>query len=629
MTRPTVFRIGCPVAAVALALPALAAGAAGGPGRIIDFESERWVRTDADVVEHLGRTALVGSAHLPDAGFRNGIIEFDLALDGSPGYPGIAFRASSPTSYEHVYVRPHAGLRKDGLQYAPAFGPGSDWQLYNGDGFTAAVRMPANEWIHVRIEVLERQARVFFGNPDEPALVIDELRHEPAPGAVAIRSRRDASAHFSDFRITKTDDLDLGPAPRPSPPRGLVTEWEISQPFKAADVQRRVYPDAALQERIAWGRVPTEPGGLLNLSRHVTRSTNGESDLVFARVFLDSDRAETRRFSFGYSDLVTVFLNGRPVFTGNAAYRSRSPDYAGIVSLEDALFLPLREGRNELLFAVVETFGGWGLIAQDNSADFVHPDLRRLWSLEAGNRLPEAVVHDPARGVLYVSQYFRGGQEVVSRIALDGRVLEREWVAGLDRPTGLWVHGGRLWVVERRSLAEIDLDTAEIVGRHPIPEPGFPNDVTFDDRGDGYVTDTSGNRIYRFHDGRVEVWFENPELGHPNGILADGASLLFGTSDDGRLRRLSLDDRAIDTVAVIGDGANVDGVRHDGRGGYLVSDFGGRVLRVTPQGRVTEILNTTASGARSADFEYVSEDRLLVVPGLFDNRLTAYRLDGP
>ena len=33
--------------------------------------------------------------------------------------------------------------------------------------------------------------------------------------------------------------------------------------------------------------------------------------------------------------------------------------------------------------------------------------------------------------------------------------------------------------------------------------------------------------------------------------------------------------------------------------------------------------------ARTADFEFVPGERLLVVPGLFDNRLTAYRLGDP
>ena len=35
------------------------------------------------------------------------------------------------------------------------------------------------------------------------------------------------------------------------------------------------------------------------------------------------------------------------------------------------------------------------------------------------------------------------------------------------------------------------------------------------------------------------------------------------------------------------------------------------------------------AGATSADLEFIAARQLLIVPGLFDNRLTAYRLDGP
>lgn len=596
------------------------------PAETIDFESDRWVRSAGDVVQHMGRTCLIGSAYLPNIAFKNGIIEFDVMLDGSRGYPGITFRATSRTAYEHLYIRPHAGLRSDGMQYAPAFGPGSDWQLYNGPGYTTAVEMPADEWIHVRVEIKDRRARVFYRESEEPTLVIHELEHEPVAGAVGIRSTRDTTARFSNFSVIKTDDLDLGPELRPVHPRGLITEWEISQPFKAADTDASIYPDATLLERIAWQKVPAEPDGLLNISRHAERSANGEADLVFARVFLAAEEAETRRFSFGYSDFATVFLNGRPVFSGNSSYRSRSPDYAGIISLEDALHLPLRKGRNELLFAVVETFGGWGLMGQDNSDDFLHDGMQELWRLESGNRLPESAIYDPRRDVLYVTQYYRGGNEYISRVSLDGEVLEKEWVTGLNRPTGLFIHADRLWTVDRENLVAIDIDAGAVLERYPIPEPGFPNDVTFDGDGNAFISDTRGNRIYRFRDGVFEVWLEGADVRSPNGMLVDGTHLLFGNSDDGCLQRVNLADKTVQTVAMVGDGANVDGLRSDGSGGYIISDFNGRVLHVTAEGTVTELLNTTASGARSADLEYVPGKQLIVVPGLFDNRLTAYSL---
>jgi hypothetical protein len=252
--------------------------------------------------------------------------------------------------------------------------------------------------------------------------------------------------------------------------------------------------------------------------------------------------------------------------------------------------------------------------------------MRELWRVEQGNRLPESALYDPRRDVLYVTQYFRGGDEYISRFALDGRVLDQEWVGGLNRPTGMFIHDDRLWAVDRRHLFEIDIEAGEVVQRHPIPGARFPNDVTFDDNGNAYVSDTEGSRIYRFYDGEFEVWLEGEGVHRPNGLLVDGDRLLFGQSDDGRLQRARLEDKAIETLANLGQGANVDGLRPDGKGSYVVSDFNGRVFLVSPAGEVTPLLDTTASGAKAADLEYVPAKDLLVVPGLFDNRLTGYRL---
>jgi hypothetical protein len=39
--------------------------------------------------------------------------------------------------------------------------------------------------------------------------------------------------------------------------------------------------------------------------------------------------------------------------------------YLGVMTVDnDALYLPLRRGENELIMAVSEAFGGWGLIAR-------------------------------------------------------------------------------------------------------------------------------------------------------------------------------------------------------------------------------------------------------------------------
>ena len=107
----------------------------------------RGTKLDARVVDHMGRTSLEGAAILADAAFSDGVIEVDIAVSGARSYPGIIFRRQSPTDLERFYVRPHrAGLYPDAVQYAPVVNGISEWQLYNGPGYTNGGVLPEGEW---------------------------------------------------------------------------------------------------------------------------------------------------------------------------------------------------------------------------------------------------------------------------------------------------------------------------------------------------------------------------------------------------------------------------------------------------------------------------------------------------
>lgn len=85
---------------------------------------------------------------------------------------------------------------------------------------------------------------------------------------------------------------------------------------------------------------------------------------VFARTVIRSDAAQTKRLDFGFSDRAVVHLNGRALYRGDDAYRSRDYRFLGSIGYFDSLYLPLVEGDNELLVAVSEDFGGWGVQAR-------------------------------------------------------------------------------------------------------------------------------------------------------------------------------------------------------------------------------------------------------------------------
>ena len=159
--------------------------------------------------------------------------------------------------------------------------------------------------------------------------------------------------------------------------------------------------------------------------------------------------------------------------------------------------------------------------------------LERLWRLD-GLSTPESVLYDPGTDSLYVSSmdgggYDKDGKGFLSRVDLQGNMLEREWVAGLNAPRGMGLAGRRLYVSDIDRLLEIDADSGQILADHAIDGAVFLNDVAVSAAGDAYVSDTETNHIHRLRAGSLERWLAGPELDHPNGLLALDGRLLIGS----------------------------------------------------------------------------------------------------
>jgi hypothetical protein len=89
------------------------------------------------------------------------------------------------------------------------------------------------------------------------------------------------------------------------------------------------------------------------------------AQMTYATTTIQSDRAQVKRLEIGYSDEVTVFLNGQILYRGRSAQSFRDPGFLGIVNPEnDAVYLPLRAGSNEIVLALTELGGGWGFICR-------------------------------------------------------------------------------------------------------------------------------------------------------------------------------------------------------------------------------------------------------------------------
>ncbi|MGZ6098430.1 MAG: hypothetical protein ACXWLL_08565, partial [Myxococcaceae bacterium] len=358
--------------------------AAGAPAPLaLPPDSPRWeLEGQAKVVEHQGRKSLFldgGAAVVKDLDFRDGVIDLDVSTPAARGFFGIEFRISDEgATAEYVYLRQHKSGAPDAMQYTPVLNTGFNWQLYNGPGFTGAVDIPKDVWFHVRLEVTGAQARLFVKDMEKPALVMDDLKSGNQKGQLALNVLI-GETYFSNIEVRQTPDA--GWERRwPPMPADALTRWSLSPAFDALarDLERPL--SATESAAMTWQDVEAEPPGLVPINRYrpsphprVTFANDFSKRLdpqpgmkiVYARTTITSDRDAVRKLSLGYSDDVSVFLNGKILYRGRSAQNFRDPAFLGIVSSDDdAVYLPLKKGKNELVLALSELGGGWGFICR-------------------------------------------------------------------------------------------------------------------------------------------------------------------------------------------------------------------------------------------------------------------------
>jgi hypothetical protein len=286
--------------------------------------------------------------------------------------------ANDGATSEEVYLRPHESGYPDAIQYTPILNTGRNWQIYSGPGFTGAVDIPRDVWFHLRLEVVGAQARLYVKDMEKPALVMNDLKSGVQKGQVALYVLTGAT-YFSNFEIRTTPDA-AWERHLPPMPAGTLTKWSLSPSYDALerDLERPLAPSES--EAMRWQDVEAEPPGFVVVYRYreaphprVSFQTDFSKRLepqpgmkvVYARTRIDSDRDQVKRLSIGYSDDVSVFLNGRILFRGRSAQSFRDPRFLGIVNPEnDAVYLPLKKGSNELMLAVSELGGGWGFLCR-------------------------------------------------------------------------------------------------------------------------------------------------------------------------------------------------------------------------------------------------------------------------
>lgn len=335
------------------------------------------IQSKSHVIEtYKGKEAIYlqsGSLMLKNTKFLNGTIEYDIYLKEEQAFPGIYFRANNNDA-EHWYIRPHLPGKPDANQAIATTNGITSWQLYFGPTYSFPYTYKYNDWTHVKIVVNQDKAQVYLDYAEDPQLSW-HLFHQVKPGDIIFTGGNRSGMHLANIQVDQSQsELKKFKPVKRKPIENLIDKWEISDKFDEKLLGNPKELDNLISKRKWIGNIEVEEGTAANISRKVMRRNSIPGNTVFAKTVINSQKAALKLFEFGYSDRVVVILNGKPIYRGTNGFRTRDYRYLGTVGLFDAVYLNLEKGKNTLLLAVSEDFGGWlvtGKIEDQNGIKFV------------------------------------------------------------------------------------------------------------------------------------------------------------------------------------------------------------------------------------------------------------------
>jgi hypothetical protein len=191
--------------------------------------SDRLTPTNASMAQttYKGRSAiqLIATPDSPNASsyavlkevsFRDGTIEVEVAGQpaagaggGARGFIGIAFRLQGDGSYEYIYLRPTNGRADDQVRrnHSTQYSAHPDFDFARSrqeapEKYESYVDLEPGVWTRFKIEVDGPKARLYVHGAEQPSLIVNDLKHEPRDGSVALWVGPGTEGYFSNLKIS-------------------------------------------------------------------------------------------------------------------------------------------------------------------------------------------------------------------------------------------------------------------------------------------------------------------------------------------------------------------------------------------------------------------------------------------
>jgi hypothetical protein len=158
-----------------------------------------------------------GLAAVSESDFEDGTIEVDVAglpregaMQAARGFIGIAFRLQDAAHYECFYIRPTNGRADDQLrrnhstQYIGE--PEFPWERLRKESpgvYESYADLVPGQWTKVKIVVSGTRAQLFVNGADQPALIVNDLKHGKSRGKIALWVGPDTEGYFANLVVRK------------------------------------------------------------------------------------------------------------------------------------------------------------------------------------------------------------------------------------------------------------------------------------------------------------------------------------------------------------------------------------------------------------------------------------------
>ncbi len=271
----------------------------------------------------------------------------------------------------------------------------------------------------------------------------------------------------------------------------------------------------------------------------------------------------------------------------------------------------------------MKLFFGFLLASVAIGAQAQQSRLVKLWESDTTLAIPESVLPDTQKGILYVSlinggPWDKDGKGEIAQLDLNGKIINANWASGLNAPKGMALVGNRLYVADVTDVVIINTANGKAISKIPVEGGEMLNDVTADSQGTVYVSDSKNGTVHKIQNGKASLFLSN--LNGVNGLKATSDGLYVLTKELSRADR----NGQLTKIAELEQGG--DGLEPMGDGSFIASSWVGTIYHVQKDGTTTLLLDTREQKKNTADIGYDPAKKIVYVPTFFGKSIVAYQL---